>query len=303
MDNGTIDFYRNGAHLGQAFDNITMGPGFAYFPAVSLALAEGLTANFGATPIRYPIEAYEPLQLPPNQEIARAIPLFKWFSKIVEQIDKMTEMDKQVVLPGEKMSTQAFLMCLSGSVSKYIGPLIHIPYVTEHVVVPFMEELSNSDIDSSSILVICLDLFWTFLEEYEIKTCLENIILFLLSTFRHVSYLLEYSNQCKRLVFLTKICQHVSTRQYLLQHLLFDQVRLPNFLNVKPPDKRGLADIVNNVWWETTPVDLTVEANKISYLDACEKIKDAISGTIKIRYIRAIQHFMFLPSMNYIFQN
>ncbi len=47
--------FRNGANLGDAFSDIKLGPGMAYFPAVSLSLGENLRANFGATPLRYPL--------------------------------------------------------------------------------------------------------------------------------------------------------------------------------------------------------------------------------------------------------
>ena len=49
-----ILFYRNGISLGEAFDNVRVGPGYAYFPAVSLSFAEQVQANFGSLPLRYP---------------------------------------------------------------------------------------------------------------------------------------------------------------------------------------------------------------------------------------------------------
>lgn len=277
LDNGYVDFYRNGRHLGRAFENISMGTGFAYFPTVSLALKESLTANFGCTPMHYPLEGYEPLQAVPKQEIHQAKLLFKWFSKIIEQINTRQNTNKEIMLSDENMSVKAYLMCLSNCVLKHIGPLVAIPYITEDILVPFMQHISESKTNFTSLLSTCLDLLWTFLEEHEIKICLETIVFFLLSAFKHVSYLSEYFDQCKSILLLTKICQHILTRQYLLQHLLFDQVRLPNFLNVKPPDRKGLIDIVSNVWWETDPVDLTIEANKESYMEACQQIKATIS--------------------------
>ncbi|CAL7948841.1 unnamed protein product [Xylocopa violacea] len=276
LDSGTVDFYRNGRNLGRAFGNISMGPGLAYFPTVSLALTEGLTANFGSTPMRYPIEGYEPLQAVPEQKIAQATLLFKPFLKIIELVNLQQNTYKEAMLQNENMKLQTYLMCVSNCVLKHVGPLVTIPYITEHTLIPFLQQLSEAE-TNSTLLLTCLDLLWTFLEEHEIKTCLETIVLFLLSTFRHVSYLCEYFNQCKSLLLLTKICQHVSTRQYLLHNLLFNQVRLSNFLNVKPPDKKGLTDIVGDVWWETNPVDATVEVNKESYLNACEQIKATIS--------------------------
>lgn len=52
--NFLLFYYRNGKSLGEAFSCVRLGPGYAYFPAVSLSLGESLRANFGATPLRYP---------------------------------------------------------------------------------------------------------------------------------------------------------------------------------------------------------------------------------------------------------
>lgn len=41
--------------MGQAFSTVRTGQGFAYFPAISLSQQENLRANFGATPLRYPL--------------------------------------------------------------------------------------------------------------------------------------------------------------------------------------------------------------------------------------------------------
>lgn len=285
LDNGNVNFYRNGKHLGLAFENISRGVGFAYFPTVSLALTEVLRANFGSIPIRHPLEGYEPLQAIPEQKIHEAVLLFKWFSKIVEQINARQNVNKENIsnekLHDDSMKVQTYLMCLSNCILKRIGPLISIPYITEHTVIPFIQCLSESE---NSSLLTCLDLLWIFLEEHEFRMCLEAIIVYLLSTVKHVSYLIEYFNQYKSLLLLTKICQHTLTRQYLLQHLFFNQIRFSNLINIKPPNKTGLTDIVSDVWWETNPVDLTVEVNKESYFKACQQIKTIISGTVNFKY-------------------
>lgn len=293
MDAATIDFYRNGRSLGRAFEKISTGAGFAYFPTVSLALGETITANFGSTPMHYPIEGYKPLQEPPKEEIAEATLLFQWLLKIVKLINMQQNMDEQSMLHDENISIRVFLMCLSRPVLKYIGFLITIPYITEHIVVPFMQQLSEFKVDATnesmpltvhpSMLFTCLDLLWTFLEKHEIKVFLESTVLCLLSAFRHLSLLLEYPDQCKSLLLLTKICQHPSIRQYLLLYVLFDRVRFADFMYVTPLDEGGLADVVNKVWWEMNPVDPAIEANKASYLDACEKIKTAMSGMISFK--------------------
>lgn len=49
---------RNGQSLGTAFSNIKMGPGIAYFPAISLSFKESVAFNFGSRPLRYPFRFF-----------------------------------------------------------------------------------------------------------------------------------------------------------------------------------------------------------------------------------------------------
>lgn len=275
MDNGTMDFYRNGRPLGRAFDNVTMGAGIAYFPTVSLAFTENLTANFGATPLRYPVDDYQTLQLAPHEQLNKANVLFGWLENLVYLIEN-TKRNSGLV--EKSMSTRTYLMCISRLILQELGPFLTIPYIVESIFLPFIQELVlNSTKSINSRLNIFLDLLWTFLEQYEIKACLESSVVYLLSAFRHVSLLLEYPDQCKSLVLLTNLCRHVATRQYLLQNVLFDRVRFANFVHVKPLDEGGLAEIIQKTWWETNPIDLGVEINRESYTEACERIKSAIT--------------------------
>lgn len=63
MDDGTIEYYRNGTALGEAFKDIERGAGIALFPAVSLAFNDSITINFGGSPFRHPVPEYSPLQV------------------------------------------------------------------------------------------------------------------------------------------------------------------------------------------------------------------------------------------------
>lgn len=69
--------------MGEAFDNVHLGPGRAYFPAVSLGFGEHLTANFGNTPFRYPVSGYEPLQIYPIQAVERCNVILDWFYNLL----------------------------------------------------------------------------------------------------------------------------------------------------------------------------------------------------------------------------
>lgn len=291
LDNGVVEFYRNGRSLGKAFEGISTGAGFAYFPTVSLAFTENLTANFGSTPLRYPIEGFSTLQAPPTDYINDALLLFEWLRKLIRLIEIAREKENNETddeKDAEKsnplnISCDAFISCLACTVLAKLGPLLAIPYVTEAVFVPFLREISGAGENpakgaDSNRIRICLDLLWTFLEETEMKSCLESTVVYLLSAFRHVSLKLEYPDQCRSLILLTNLSQHAKTRQHLLQNILFDRVRFANFVHVKPLDETGLANVIGNTWWETDPPDPVVEANKKHYLRACESIKNAISG-------------------------
>ncbi|KAF7840013.1 E3 ubiquitin-protein ligase RKP [Senna tora] len=68
LERDEILFFRNGNSLGVAFRGIRkMGPGYGYYPAISLSQGERCELNFGARPFKYPIEGYLPLQAPPSE--------------------------------------------------------------------------------------------------------------------------------------------------------------------------------------------------------------------------------------------
>ncbi|KAH0568854.1 E3 ubiquitin-protein ligase RNF123-like [Cotesia glomerata] len=287
MDEGTIDFYRNGRHLGRAFENIAMGTGIAYFPTVSLAFTENLTANFGSTPLRYPVDGYQCLQLTPHDQVIKASMLIKWLGNLLTMIEEDTDNNSCPGFAEKTMSKRTYLMCIARLLMHDLGPLLTIPYIIEAVFLPFFHQqltpnnhstkISQNNVINNSKVNILLDILWTFLEEHEIKLCLENSVIYLLSIFRHVSMLLEYPDQCKSLLILTSMCRHSKTRQYLLQNILFDRVRFANFVHVKPLDEGGLVEIIPKTWWETNPVDTSVEVNRDSYMHSCETIKAAIA--------------------------
>lgn len=77
--------------MGKAFDNIQIGPGMAYFPAVSLAFTENLVVNFGSTPLRYPVPGFEPIQEALFHDVAKAEQLFKWLSQLLVLFDHKFE--------------------------------------------------------------------------------------------------------------------------------------------------------------------------------------------------------------------
>lgn len=256
----------------------------AYFPAVSLNLSETLKANFGNTPLRYPVEGYQPLQAPPVNELRKAALLVKWFSKLVFQIENLKSSAEPSTFGDTSMSVQAFLMCIARSILKQLGPLLKIPYIVDAIFVPFLEEQLSRDINDNKAdqpkLTLILDLIWTFFKEIEIKTCFEATAMHLLSTFRHNPVMLDYPDQCRSLLLLTSLCRHKATRQHLLQNALFQRIKFANFVHVKPLNETTLQEVVNRVWWETNPVEQNVESNKKAYMAACDKIRASTASNL-----------------------
>ncbi|XP_018544210.2 E3 ubiquitin-protein ligase RNF123-like, partial [Lates calcarifer] len=98
LDEGTITFCLNGQSLGTAFTNIKMGPGVAYFPAISLSFKESVAFNFGSRPLRYPVDGYLPLQNPPSADLTKAHKLLGYIKNVLStsidtQEDRLLEKD------------------------------------------------------------------------------------------------------------------------------------------------------------------------------------------------------------------
>lgn len=83
LDDGTLSFCLNGVSLGTAFENLSRGPGMAYFPAISLSFKESVAFNFGSRPLRYPVAGYRPLQDPPRADLVRAQKLLGCFRALL----------------------------------------------------------------------------------------------------------------------------------------------------------------------------------------------------------------------------
>ncbi|XP_043268738.1 E3 ubiquitin-protein ligase RNF123-like isoform X2 [Venturia canescens] len=236
LDEGCVSFYRNGRNLGVAFENIPRGAGIAYFPTVSLAFTENLMANFGSTPLKYPVKGYEAPQAPPRNELKKVLLLLEWLTRLLVQMkersrdtgfrnfdESSTNVQQTSKNNGvmKRVSIETYLLCLSRLIIKYLGPLLTSSHVTEALFIPFIRRIKSSEKSQEQQnpqeLMLCLDLMWMFMEQEEMKVCLENTVVSLLSSFRHASLMISYPNQCDNLVPLIDLCRHAKTRQHLLQ--------------------------------------------------------------------------------------
>lgn len=293
LDKGTICFYRNGRSLGEAFTDIQMGPGHAYFPAVSLAFNEILVANFGGTPFKYPVEGFLPPQQAPTGFVTRASQIFQWFGKLLET-SEMFNSPKRVVLNTnyKKISSSASFLVFARLLMHELVPLLHNPYIIESNLVPFlyslvdvsqfMDEEEFPDVTPNSKFNLFFDMLAFFVEPHEIKYLVDGIVKCLLSTFKQVSESVSHTKQREALIILSTVLFHQAARTHLLTQIPFTLTKLPELMDVKPLDKEGMQAAVPTAWWdlpeeEDKPAKFKFGGKtKSSYMNSCKKLKNGV---------------------------
>lgn len=282
LDRGVVGFYRNGNYLGDAFDKIQIGHNLAYFPAVSLAYNENLTANFGSTPLRYPIDGFSPLQKYPKEDVASAKKLLSWIDKLIDIYNSTAKEPHQVLVVRNwplqyKQGLKAQLLLVAAPVMHRLAPLLANAFITEGCFVPFLFDLYNKDQNtmySKSRITSVLEMMWSLMEPYELHQCLEFVVVALLTGYRFGPATPEFYEQKRYLVLTLALIQHTPTKHYLLQNVLFDKIKFPVFMEVKPLDNVILSEVVPEVW-----LDFKQEMNdeeqyhKSCYQKSCTHLK------------------------------
>ncbi|KAJ8302173.1 hypothetical protein KUTeg_021160 [Tegillarca granosa] len=297
-DNGTVTFYRNGKSMGQAFSTVRTGQGFAYFPAISLSQQENLRANFGATPLRYPIYGYRPLQDSPHTEVLKAQVLFSYLRDLLPVIAENKKTEEADILPDRKgnpvppsplgvcRTKQSTLLLVASHLFDKLAPLLRGAYIVEACLMKFLLELTDADISE------VLNLMWSLMQEFEIKPCLENLIISILSSYRFSPVTTDFKFPKMYLSLALSILRHQQTRRYLLSHILFDKIKFPTFMHIKPPDDTGLAELIQTVWWDKNskkddkPAELETpeeKSQKESYITACDQLRKKIEELEQIQ--------------------
>ncbi|RWS27430.1 E3 ubiquitin-protein ligase RNF123-like protein [Leptotrombidium deliense] len=270
LEEGCVAFYRNGRHLGQAFNNVKVGQGMVYFPAVSLAYNESLVANFGATPLRYPVDGYHPLEAIPYNDICKANLLFEWtFSLIL--MESRHEPTVSTYLNSQSPSRNISCYLILNLILERLAPLITNRYIIEACLLKkLLASHSNQEVH------LLLDLFWALLEVQQIHECLEYMVSAIINGYRYSnigsvdnfdlkgmlkeclsptefnstinfpplettpgecstgSPAVSFTHQKQYLLLFLSLVQHPRTRIYLLQHTLFDKVKFPQLLEIRP---------------------------------------------------------------------
>uniref|UniRef100_A0A8B9JWK6 E3 ubiquitin-protein ligase RNF123 n=1 Tax=Astyanax mexicanus TaxID=7994 RepID=A0A8B9JWK6_ASTMX len=216
LDEGTITFCLNGQSLGTAFSNIKMGPGVAYFPAISLSFKESVAFNFGSRPLRYPfILTFHFIADPPTADLNKANRLLGYIKTVLS-----TSIDTQV-------------------------HLIHLETDSEtEVLSSFFHYFRNNCINSFSVF-----------QDFEVNECLKQLMMSLLRAYRFSPIIPDLGFQIHYLRLTTAILRHEKSRKYLLSNVAtFDVLRSVVFFYIKTPlrvKEAGLEELIPTTWWPT----------------------------------------------------
>lgn len=257
LDEGTITFCLNGQSLGTAFSNIKMGPGVAYFPAISLSFKESVAFNFGSRPLRYPVEGYLPLQDPPTADLNKANRLLGYIKTMLStsidtQEEKLIERD----ISSWQLQGEPTVLVTLAHVFNYFAPLMCKVYLVEDVLMNFLLGIleGGGSVDEHPLIQQLLDLFWLLMEDFEVNECLKQLMMSLLRAYRFSPIIPDLGFQIHYLRLTTAILRHEKSRKYLLSNVLFDVLRSVVFFYIKTPlrvKEAGLEELIPTTWWPT----------------------------------------------------
>ncbi|XP_062843168.1 E3 ubiquitin-protein ligase RNF123 [Trichomycterus rosablanca] len=255
LDEGTITFCLNGQSLGTAFSDIKMGPGIAYFPAISLSFKESVAFNFGSRPLRYPVEGYRPLQDPPTADLIKANRLLGYIKTVmVTSIDTQEEKLVERDASSWQLQGEPTVLVTLAHIFNYFAPLMCKVYLVEDVLMSFLLGIleGGGSVDEHPLIQQLLELFWLLMEDFEVNECLKQLMMSLLRAYRFSPIIPDLGFQIHYLRLTTAILRHEKSRKYLLSNVLFDVLRSVVFFYIKTPlrvKEAGLEELIPTTWW------------------------------------------------------
>ncbi|CAF3189217.1 unnamed protein product [Rotaria socialis] len=315
-DEGSISFKRNGVDLGVAFENIPYGKGVAYFPAISLSQNERVKINFGATPFRHPTVNYLPIDEKPQLLTEQADFLLNIFEQVVcfgkysksngsNKSTTFLKLSQNRILSDSK--NDAILMIISQQIIERLCPLLASSYIVQQCLISMFLRINRETIHGEHVEIsTCLDYFWAFLQSNDLLTLLTQLFLSLNVLYFFEPVQLTFEQQRQYLFLLYSILKHEDTRKLSLESIFFIKVKLPLFIDIKPPDSDILKQIIPD-GWSRKKFNLNDLERDLSCLSACRKLKEDLKSleTIQIEILKllltpsdVIQH---PPSSKFLF--
>ncbi|XP_023604361.1 E3 ubiquitin-protein ligase RNF123 [Myotis lucifugus] len=279
LDAGALSFCLNGMSLGTAFENLSRGPGMAYFPAISLSFKESVAFNFGSRPLRYPVAGYRPLQDPPRADLVRAQRLLGCFRAVLSvELDPVEGRLLEKESSEWQLQGQPTVLLTLAHIFQRFAPLLRKVYLVESVLTSFLLGLveAGSPEQAPAAVGQVLDLLWLFMEEYEVHDCLKQLMMALLRLYRFSPIVPDLSLQIHHLRLTVAILRHDKSRKFLLSNVLFDALRSAVFFHIKSPlrvEEAGLQQLIPTTWWPPHPGKEGKDSKEVKEETAEERLR------------------------------
>ncbi|KAG2470536.1 RN123 ligase, partial [Polypterus senegalus] len=159
LDEGNISFYLNGQCLGTAFSNIKMGPGVAYFPAISLSFKESVAFNF--------VQEYHPMQDPPTVDLMKAQKLLGYFKNVLStQIDSQEGRIVEKDIAVWQLQGEPTVLVTLAHIFNHFAPLMCKVYLVEDVLMKYLLSIleGGGSVEEHPLIQQILDMMWLLME-------------------------------------------------------------------------------------------------------------------------------------------
>ena len=256
LDKGEISFARNGKMLGVASSQVVTGPGWAYFPSLSLSQTERCRLNFGGTPFNYPIPGFQSLQ-PPAASLGRAKYLTKCWEDVIHMTASRAADNSCLVVGTGGAELPAFwkgkefvlqLTCCI-HVFEHLGPLLQIPSVVALELIPLFKRLDAAE--DTGLLAAAIDLMAACTEACMVRRALEVSLMYLAEQCECVTPW-NGSLASLRLAWSLLQLDAVSDIFVTLERSSIDKI-MAGLFTIKLSGHDDMETVMPHVWWKDAP--------------------------------------------------
>ncbi|KAG7637012.1 E3 ubiquitin-protein ligase RKP [Arabidopsis thaliana] len=259
-----IYFYRNGVSLGAAFTGIRkLGPGFGYYPAISLSQGERCELNFGAYPFKYPVDGFQPLQEAPTR-FSFATELLRCFSRLLDRPDRSLA-DTLSRLRRFASVEELFCPVSSAICDEFFYILEQDPLLAEYLgrgaFLSFLLETFRTQAphDSSSLDKV-LDVFLEFPQS---QLIFEHVVNALACGCKTATLILTECPYSGPYPYLALACHLFKREELMVQwwRSLHFEFLFEGFLSCRSSNKHDLQHLMPVVWWPGSSEDISYESS------------------------------------------
>ncbi|KAL5197301.1 hypothetical protein ABZP36_000813 [Zizania latifolia] len=283
LDAGEISFYRNGIFLGVAFDGIRkVGPRKGYYPAISLSEGERCHLNFGSHPFRYPVDGFNPIEVPPRSWMFVAYLLRCLFRLLeVQNLEKSESAYFEKLRRVKKFAPlrELFQPISEGICSEFFSAIDGNQGCHEYITWgPFITLLTDIFRAREPHDFLCLDqVLELFLQFPGCNSLLQELTVALSCMCKAAPLVLTECPFSGPYPFLALAC-HI-LRHKDVMHLWWNSedfaFSLEGFLTMKIPNKQDLQYLVPSVWWPGSSEDeVSMTLSMTTLSDAIKKIEE-----------------------------